>query len=125
MTAPTQTLAPSVSASSVRRRVGAVPDMGAQHSRLARVPSADARLLFVPRCGRHGIGEYVRCLTLARAFAARHPGARIAFAARETLARLPGDAFERLPLAREAAQGEHFDAILAHLRPHLVVTNNR
>ena len=83
------------------------------------------RLLFVPRCGRHGIGEYVRCLTLAQAFAARRPDARIAFAARETLARLPGDGFERLPLARGAAQGEHFDAILERLRPHLVVANNR
>ena len=86
---------------------------------------AAPRLLFLPRCGPHGIGEYVRCLTLAQAFAARRPEAQISFATRERLARLPGDEFERIPLPREAAQGERFDAILGRLQPHLLIANNR
>lgn len=91
----------------------------------AGVPGSRPRLLFLPRCGSHGIGEYVRCLTLAQGFRARHPGARIAFAVRESLPRLPGDDFERLALPRDAAQRARLSEILAALRPHLVVANNR
>jgi hypothetical protein len=84
-----------------------------------------ARLLFLPRSGTRGIGEYVRCLTLAQAFVAAHPAARVWFAVRDALPRLSGDTFERLPLPRDAAQRERLDAILRELRPHLFVTNNR
>lgn len=83
------------------------------------------RILFLPRCGAHGIGEYARCLILAQALRARHPQAAIEIAAPAALPRLPGDAFQRAPLARGAAQADALAAILARLRPHLVVTNNR
>ena len=83
------------------------------------------RLLFLPRCGETGIGEYVRCLTLARALRARHEKAAIHFAVTPSLPRLAGDDFPRVELARDAAQGEALDAILARLRPHCLVTNNR
>jgi len=92
---------------------------------LAEPPAEAARLLFLPRSGSRGIGEYVRCLTLAQAFVATHPDARVWFAVRDTLPRLSGDVFERLPLPRDAAQHERLDAIFRALRPHLFVTNNR
>ncbi len=84
-----------------------------------------ARLLFLPRSGTRGIGEYVRCLTLAQAFVAAHPTAQVWFAVRDALPRLAGDGFERLQLPRDAAQRERLDAIFAEVRPHLFVANNR
>jgi hypothetical protein len=83
------------------------------------------RLLFLPRCGETGIGEYVRCLTLAQALRARHEKAEIHFVVTPSLPRLAGDDFPRVELPRDGAQGEALDAILARLRPHCLVTNNR
>lgn len=83
------------------------------------------RLLFLPRCGAHGIGEYVRCLTLAQALCARRKDAQAWFAVEASLPRLPGDAFPRLELARGARQGQQWGAMLARLQPQLVVSNNR
>ena len=88
-------------------------------------PVSPPRLLFLPRCGETGIGEYVRCLTLAQALRARHAKAEIHFAVTPSLPRLAGDDFPRVELARDAAQGEALDAILARLRPHCLVSNNR
>jgi hypothetical protein len=86
---------------------------------------AAPRLIFLPRCGETGIGEYVRCLILAQALRARHEKAEVHFAVAPTLPRLAGDDFPRVDLPRDAAQGEALDAILARLRPHCLVTNNR
>jgi hypothetical protein len=88
-------------------------------------PAEEPRLLFLPRCGSNGIGEYVRCLVLAQAMSRRHPHAAMEFALPPSWPRLPGDDFPRAPLARGAGQREAFAAMLARLRPHLIVTNNR
>ena len=55
-----------------------MPQAGARADLTRRL--SGARLLFLPRCGSQGIGEYVRCLTLAQAFHARHPDAQVRFA---------------------------------------------
>jgi len=89
------------------------------------VQAGAPRILFLPRCGAHGIGEYVRCLTLAQALRERHPHAAIELAVPPSWLRLRGDDFPRAPLARDADAEGAFGAILARLRPHLVVTNNR
>ena len=85
----------------------------------------EPRILFLPRCGAHGIGEYVRCLTLAQALRRLHPHAAIELALVPSWPRLAGDAFPRAPLPRDGAESEAFAAILTRLRPHLLVTNNR
>jgi hypothetical protein len=82
-------------------------------------------MLFLPRCGSNGIGEYARCLVLAQAMRRRHPRATIELALPPSWPQLPGDEFPRAALARGAAQHEAFFEILARLRPHLIVTNNR
>jgi hypothetical protein len=91
------------------------------HERPAELP----RVLFLPRCGSNGIGEYVRCLVLAQALRRRHPHATLEFALPPSWPRLPGDDLPRAPLPRGARQGGPFADILVRLRPHLVVTNNR
>jgi hypothetical protein len=88
-------------------------------------PREAPRILFLPRCGAHGIGEYVRCLILAQALRARHPHAAIELAVPPSLPRLPGDDFARASLARGEGQSDALAEILARLRPHLLVTNNR
>jgi hypothetical protein len=88
-------------------------------------PAESPRVLFLPRCGTNGIGEYVRCLVLAQALRQRHPQAAIEFGLVPSWPRLPGDDFPRTPVARGGAQREAIAAILARLRPHLIVTNNR
>jgi hypothetical protein len=95
------------------------------HAHASALGLESPRLLFLPRCGETGIGEYVRCLTLAQALRARHEKAEIHFAVTRSLPRLTGDDFPRVELPRDAAQGEALDAILARLRPHCLVTNNR
>jgi hypothetical protein len=91
------------------------------HERPAEAP----RVLFLPRCGTNGIGEYVRCLVLAQALRQRQPHAAVELGLPPSWPRLPGDDLPRVPLPRGGRQGEPFAAILARLRPHLVVTNNR
>ena len=88
-------------------------------------PVEEPRMLFLPRCGTNGIGEYVRCLVLAQAMRRRHPHAAVELVLPPSWPRLPGDDLPRAPLARGASQREAFAAILARLRPHLIVTNNR
>jgi hypothetical protein len=89
------------------------------------VHAEEPRVVFLPRCGAHGIGEYVRCLTLAQALRARHPHAAIELALVPTWPRLRGDAFPRASIPRGGAESEAFAALVERLRPHLLVTNNR
>ena len=97
----------------------------ARSDRLRRVQAEAPRVLFLPRCGSNGLGEYVRCLLLAKALRERHPHAVIELALAPAWPRLSGDDLPRAPLARGAAEAEALAAILARLRPHLFVTENR
>jgi UDP:flavonoid glycosyltransferase YjiC (YdhE family) len=108
----------------MRGSIGGRRSAVAPSDRLRRVQAEAPRVLFLPRCGANGIGEYVRCLLLAGALRRRHPHAAIELALTPSWPRLPGDDFPRAPLARGASQAD-LAAILARLRPHLVVTNNR
>ncbi len=80
------------------------------------------RILFAPASGPGGSGEYYRCLTLARAMAARAPGARIDFLLnREAgVERDERFGYHEIPATPARASGEVL-GIGEKLRPDLVV----
>jgi len=87
--------------------------------------TAPPRLLFAPVSGPAGTGEYVRCLTIARAAQARWPDIEIAFVLSRHAPYLPSVPFPVHPIdgspTRHTAQ---VNAILARQRPHVVVFDN-
>ena len=88
---------------------------------VAMEPKA-GRFLFVHSAGGWGLGEYVRCVTLARELVRRRPDAQVRILCSRAAPRLPDDPFEHIEVdGQPSRNAPAFAALLQSWRPDVAI----